>query len=101
MTRELANCKRDERYYKREQHIQKQEPESAVARLWREFLLEIALYPDDKESLKGFSREMLGPDLHCRVVTPAVVNGWTAGYTAFDSEVWPFWGPPIQLHDIE
>ena len=33
MTRELANCKRDERYYKREQHIQKQETESAVARL--------------------------------------------------------------------
>lgn len=49
-------------------------------------MLEIALYPDDKESRKGFSREMSGPDLCCRVVTPAVVDGWTGGYTASDSE---------------
>lgn len=54
MTRELANCKRNERYYKREQHIQKQETESSVvARLWREFLLEIAFYPDDRVT-EGF-----------------------------------------------
>lgn len=49
-------------------------------------MLEIAVYPDDKVSLKGFSREMSGPDLHFRVITPAIVDGWTGGYASFDSE---------------
>ena len=38
-------------------------------------MLEIVLYSADKESV---------PDLHFRVITLAVVDGWTGGHISFD-----------------